>query len=115
MKTRHLLLLAAAVIVSGVALTSAQSAPAARPAATWEYGQIDESSIGATSFVNWREPGKQIAADSYEQLAEKLKAENGTPLAIYNALGKEGWEFVSSQSSAHGHANIKSHLFKRCR
>jgi hypothetical protein len=73
-----------------------------------------------TVIVRWATGDDEVQADSWEQLAEKLKApaakKEGTPtvhkLRVFNRLGADDWEVVD-HTGTDGTVGTATWLFKR--
>ena len=74
----------------------------------------------ATLAIRWSTLDEEITAESWEQLAEKLKApaskKEGTPnvhkLRVLNRLGADGWE-MAEHTGTDGTAGTANWVFKR--
>jgi hypothetical protein len=94
----------------------AQDAP--RPAVRWEYCSISDDQTGKCAFTSAREAA---AADSFKELAQKLKVplkdgeENDWTIrvALFDFLGGQGWELASHSGMSSNTAFLETFVFKR--
>jgi hypothetical protein len=136
---RNLILVAVAVVL--VASSGGTAAPAlGDKAPRWEYAELNVQRTGvvirplplapggaapaAPAAVNltirWSTQDDEVTAESWEQLAEKLKApasrKEGTPnvhkLRVLNRLGADGWE-MAEHTGTDGTAGTANWVFKR--
>lgn len=95
--------------------------PAARPLAEqWEYGQL----VNDGGKITWRDESRTVrsdqAGDAVSNLAALVTKLDPNPsaqlsrdepvMAVYNALGKQGWEYVRVEES-----RTRQTLFRRKR
>ena len=132
-------LLLSAVVLALVGGSSGKAAPAlGEKAALWEYAELHvQRSLNAVRIlpapgaapaapaqanltIRWSTLDEEVTAESWEQLAEKLKApaskKEGTPnvhkLRVLNRLGADGWE-MAEHTGTDGTTGTANWVFKR--
>jgi hypothetical protein len=105
-----------AVVISAVAVLFLHGAAAPAPTPPekhqtekWEYGYL------STRFPRWETAEGQLAANGWQELAERLKVVIpekcvDVEVAIMNHLGKQGWELVAIDSSGGGDKFFKRRI-----
>jgi hypothetical protein len=138
MRPSPVLFAVAAALVGG---SAGRAAPAlGDKAARWEYAElhvqrpvnairilpggaapaVPAPAAPANMTIRWSTQDEEITAESWEQLADKLKApaskKDGTPnvhkLRVLNRLGADGWE-MAEHTGTDGTTGTANWVFKR--